>query len=168
MQGSLCAPLLVLLCIVALLADRSGSMFAYLRIIADPCNSSRNTKKHPDLGTFGFMLIKEGFRVIWYLVSFHVGQHTGRKQWTSVYDTRHGGFVQFKDREGTDLIRLVFVRKILALKDICTLSRILLSDWLMYSLFISIVRSESAFSVKTKQWQTSSTIEFYVIFAMFQ
>ena len=27
-------------------------------------------------------LIKEGFRVIWYLVSFHIGQHTGRKQWT--------------------------------------------------------------------------------------
>ena len=35
LQGSLCALLLVLLCIVALLADRSGSIFAFLRIIAD-------------------------------------------------------------------------------------------------------------------------------------
>ena len=36
-QGSLCALLLVLLCIVALLADRSGSFLAFLRIIADSC-----------------------------------------------------------------------------------------------------------------------------------
>lgn len=59
-----------------------------------------------------------------------------------------------------DLIKRVFVRKILALKDICTLSLILLSDWLMCSLFISIVRSEPALLVKTKQSQTSSTIDF--------
>ena len=37
LQGSLCALLLVLLCIVALLADRSGSFLAFLRIIADSC-----------------------------------------------------------------------------------------------------------------------------------
>ena len=35
LQGSLCTLLLVLLCIVALLTDLSGSIFAYLRIIAD-------------------------------------------------------------------------------------------------------------------------------------
>ena len=40
LQGSLCALLLVLLCIVALLADRSGSIFAFLRIIADSCSLS--------------------------------------------------------------------------------------------------------------------------------
>ena len=39
-QGSLCTLLLVLLCIVALLTDRSGSIFAYLRIIADSCSLS--------------------------------------------------------------------------------------------------------------------------------
>ena len=33
LQGSLCTLLLVLLCIVALLTARSGSIFAYLRII---------------------------------------------------------------------------------------------------------------------------------------
>ena len=37
LQGSLCALLLELLCIVALLADRSGSFLAFLRIIADSC-----------------------------------------------------------------------------------------------------------------------------------
>ena len=55
LQGSLCTLLLVLPCIVALLtdqclptceslrilADRSGSMFAYSRIIADPCRLRR-------------------------------------------------------------------------------------------------------------------------------
>ena len=35
LQGSLCALLLVLRCIVALLADRSRSIFAFLQIIAD-------------------------------------------------------------------------------------------------------------------------------------
>ena len=40
LQGSLCTLLLVLLCIVALLTDRSGSIFAYLRIIADSCSLS--------------------------------------------------------------------------------------------------------------------------------
>ena len=35
--GLLVCLLLVLLCIVALLADRSGSIFAFLRIIADSC-----------------------------------------------------------------------------------------------------------------------------------
>ena len=37
LQGSLCALLLVLRCIVALLADRSASIFAFLRITADSC-----------------------------------------------------------------------------------------------------------------------------------
>ena len=37
LQGSLCVLLLLLLCIVALLADRNGSIFAFLRIIADSC-----------------------------------------------------------------------------------------------------------------------------------
>ena len=37
LQGSLCVLLLVLVCTVALLADRSGSIFAFLRIIADSC-----------------------------------------------------------------------------------------------------------------------------------
>ena len=38
---ALCVPLLlVLLCTVALLTDRSGSIFAYLRIIADSCSLS--------------------------------------------------------------------------------------------------------------------------------
>ena len=40
LQGSLCARLLVLRCIVALLADRSGSIFAFLRIIVDSCSLS--------------------------------------------------------------------------------------------------------------------------------
>ena len=35
LQGSLCALLLVLCCIVALFADHSRSIFAYLQIIAD-------------------------------------------------------------------------------------------------------------------------------------
>ena len=35
--GLLVSPLLVLLCIVALLADHSGSFLAFLRIIADSC-----------------------------------------------------------------------------------------------------------------------------------
>ena len=35
--GLLVCLLLVLLCIVALPADRSGSVFAFLRIIADSC-----------------------------------------------------------------------------------------------------------------------------------
>ena len=38
--GLLVCLLLVLLCIVALPADRSGSMFAFLRIIADSCSLS--------------------------------------------------------------------------------------------------------------------------------
>ena len=38
--GLLVCLLLVLLCIVALLADRSGSIFAFLRIIADSCSLS--------------------------------------------------------------------------------------------------------------------------------
>ena len=41
LQGSLYTLLLVLLRIVALLTDRSGSMFAYLRIIADSCRLRR-------------------------------------------------------------------------------------------------------------------------------
>ena len=40
LQGSLCALLLVLCCIVALLADHSGSIFAFLRITADSCSLS--------------------------------------------------------------------------------------------------------------------------------
>ena len=40
LQGSLCALLLVLRCIVALLADHSASIFAFLRIIADSCSLS--------------------------------------------------------------------------------------------------------------------------------
>ena len=40
LQGCLCTLLLVLLCIVALLADRSGSIFAFLRISADSCSLS--------------------------------------------------------------------------------------------------------------------------------
>ena len=40
LQGSLCARLLVLRCIVALLGDRSGSIFASLRIIVDSCSLS--------------------------------------------------------------------------------------------------------------------------------
>ena len=40
LQGSLRALLLVLLCIAALLADRSRSIFAFLRILADSCSLS--------------------------------------------------------------------------------------------------------------------------------
>ena len=40
LQGFLCALLLVLPCIVNLLADRSGSIFAFLRIIVDSCSLS--------------------------------------------------------------------------------------------------------------------------------
>ena len=41
LQGSFCTLLLLLLCIVALLTDRSGLIFAYLRIIADSCRLRR-------------------------------------------------------------------------------------------------------------------------------
>ena len=40
LQGSLCVILLVLHCTVALLADRSASIFAVLQIIADSCSLS--------------------------------------------------------------------------------------------------------------------------------
>ena len=40
LQGSLCVILLVLHCTVALLADRSASIFAFLQIIADSCSLS--------------------------------------------------------------------------------------------------------------------------------
>jgi len=54
LQGSLCALLLVLRCIVALLADHSGSIFTFLRIIAD----SRSLSSLP-AGWFYFMSILE-------------------------------------------------------------------------------------------------------------
>ena len=40
LQGSLCGLLLVLRCILALVADCGGSMFAFLRVSADSCSLS--------------------------------------------------------------------------------------------------------------------------------
>ena len=52
LQGSLCALLLALCCIVALLADRSGSIFAFLWITADSAPSP------PSLPS-GFIIISQ-------------------------------------------------------------------------------------------------------------
>ena len=54
LQGPLCALLLVLRYIVALLADQSRSIFAFLRIIADSCSLSSLPA-----GWFYFMTILE-------------------------------------------------------------------------------------------------------------